>query len=137
MSKDITIDLSRFEAMNKAQEQGVEIDLLDHEGSAIGLKLVVVGPDSPRARKAMKDVAKEFASKAEAKGDLAPNEDDSDDRMIAYLAKACTGWSPNPSIEGKAVPFSEANAVRFFSIFRMFMEQAQAVATRRGPFAKN
>lgn len=136
MTNETTIDLSRFEAMNKAQEEGIEFDLLDEAGKAIGLKLSVLGPDSPKARKAMKDVAKEFAAKAEARGDLSPSDDDGDERMISYLSKVATGWSPNPSISGKEVPFSEANALRFFSVFRIFMEQAQAVATRRSPFAK-
>lgn len=135
MSKEVTVDLSRFEAMNKKQEEGVDIDLLDHDGIPIGMKLTIVGPDSARARTARKEVASEFAAKAEAKEDLSPSDDDNDERMISYLAKACTGWAPNPSIEGKSVPFTEANALRFFSLFRMFMEQAQAVAIRRSPFA--
>jgi hypothetical protein len=130
------VDLSRFEAMNKAQEDGIETDLFDEAGKPIGMKLTIHGPDSAIARKAVKDVAKQFAAKAEARGDLSPSEDDEDERMIAYLAKVTSGWSPNPSIGGKAVPFSEDNALRFFSLFRMFAEQARGVALRRAPFAR-
>lgn len=131
-----TVDLSRFERLADAQEKGIELELLDEAGAAIGLKLVVYGPDSERARSSLKAVAKEFADKAEAAGTLAPAGDDADERMVAYLSKIVGGWSPNPSIGGKAVVFSEENARVFFSRFRIFREQAEFVALRRLPFAK-
>lgn len=132
-----TINLDRFDALVQSQEEGIEFDLLDEMGAPIGLKLGMVGPDSKRSRKAMKEVAAEFAAKAEERASLSPSDDEEDERMIAFLSKVTTHWSPNPSIAGKAVTFSEENARTFFSRFRMFMEQAQARAVRRGPFARS
>lgn len=132
-----TINLDRFDALVQSQEEGIEFDLLDEMGAPIGLKLGMVGPDSKRSRKAMKDVAAEFAAKAEERGTLHAAEDEEDERMVAFLSKVVTHWTPNPAIGGKAVPFSEENARTFFSRFRMFMEQAQARAVRRSPFAKS
>lgn len=129
------IDLSRFEKMVETQEKGIDYDLVDEMGKPIGLKWVIYGPDSARARQALKDVAKEFAEKAEAAESLASAGDDSDERTIAYLSKVCGGWSPNPTIGGKSVPFTEENARVFLSRFRMFREQIEFVAVRRAPFA--
>ena len=132
-----TINLDRFDALVKAQEEGIEFDLIDESGAPIGLNLGMVGPDSKRARQAMKAVAAEFAARAEEKASLQPSDDEEDERMAAFLAKVTTHWSPNPSVGGRAVPFTEENARNFFTRFRMFAEQAQARAVRRSPFAKS
>lgn len=132
-----TVNLDRFDALVQSQEQGIEFDLVDELGQAIGLKLGIVGPDSERSRKAMKAVAAEFAAKAEEKGSLQPAEDDDDERMIAFLSKVTTHWTPNPSIGGKEVLFTEENARTFYSRFRMFTQQAQVLAVRRTPFVKS
>ena len=132
-----TVSLDRFDALVQSQEEGIEFDLLDEMGQPIGLKLGIVGPDSERSRKAMKAVAAEFAAKAESSASLHPAEDDEDERMTSFLAKITTHWTPNPSIGGQAVPFSEENVRNFFARFRMFAEQVQARAVRRSPFAKN
>lgn len=132
-----TINLDRFDALVLSQESGIEFELLDELGRPIGLKIGLVGPDSKRARKAQKEVAAEFAKRAEDRGSLLPSEDEDDERMAAYLSKVTTHWSPDPSIGGKAVPFSEENARNFFTRFRIFTEQVQARAVRRGPFAKD
>lgn len=129
------VSLDRFDALVQAQEVGIEFDLLDEVGQPIGLKLGMVGPDSKRARQAMKSVAAEFSARAEEMGSLQAAEDEEDERMVAFLSKVVTHWSPNPAIGGKEVPFSEENARTFFGRFRMFMEQAQARAVRRSPFA--
>lgn len=131
-----TVNLDRFDALVQSQEEGIEFDLLDEMGQPIGLKLGMVGPDSKRARQAMKDVAAEFSAKAQEKGTLAGAEDEEEERMVAFLSKVTTHWAPNPSMGGKAVSFSEENARTFFSRFRIFFEQAQSRAVRRAPFAK-
>lgn len=132
-----TVNLDRFDALVQSQEQGIEFDLVDELGQPIGLKLGLVGPDSERSRKAMKAVAAEFAARAEENASLQPAEDDEDERMIAFLSKVVTHWTPNPAIGGKEVLFSEENARIFFERFRMFMQQAQARAVRRTPFVKS
>jgi hypothetical protein len=132
-----TINLDRFDALVQAQEEGIEFELHDEVGAPIGLKLRMVGPDSKRARQAMKAVAAEFAARAEEKASLQTAEDEEEERMIAFLSKVVTHWSPNPAIGGKEVPFSEENARTFFSRFRLFTEQVQARAVRRAPFARS
>lgn len=133
-----TVNLDRFDALVQSQEDGIEFDLVDEMGKPIGLKISLVGPDSKRARKAMKEVAQEFSKRAEDRalaGEATP-EDEDDQRQHAYYAKVTTGWSPDPSIAGKAVPFTEENARNFFNRFRMFAEQVELRAVRRSPFAK-
>lgn len=134
-----TVNLDRFDALVQSQEDGIDFDLVDEMGKPIGLKISLVGPDSKQARKAMKEVAQEFSKRAEDRalaGEGTPD-DEEDQRTAAYLSKVTTGWSPNPSIAGKAVPFTEENARTFFGRFRIFAEQVEVRAVRRGPFAKD
>lgn len=134
-----TINLDRFDDLATSQEEGKEFDLLDEMGKPIGLKLTLVGPDSTRTRKAMKETAKEFSKLAEERalsGKETPEEEERE-RTAAFLARITTGWAPNPSIAGKAVPFTEENARTFYRRYRIFAEQAEAIAVRRGPFVKS
>ena len=134
-----TVNLDRFDALVQSQEEGIEFDLLDEKNNPIGLKIRLVGPDSKRARKAKTEVAAEFSKRAEDRalaGEGTPD-DEEEHRMAAFLGKVTTGWSPNPSFGGKEVSFTEENARNFFHRFRIFAEQVEVRAVRRGPFAKS
>ncbi len=80
------VDLARFEALIDAQEEGIDIDLVDEVGKPIGLKIGLVGPDSKRTRKALKDVAAEFSKRAEdrALAGQATPEDEDDQRTRCF-----------------------------------------------------
>lgn len=135
-SKDFA-DLSGLEALVQAQEEGIDIDVLNEKGEKLGLTLRVVGPDSDRMQKAMRDVAAEFAKAAADKGSLAENiGEDEGERLAAILAKATISWSPNPKIGGEVIPFSEANARNLYSKFKIIRDQVEAKAARRSSFTK-
>jgi hypothetical protein len=137
--EEITVNFDRFDALIDTQEKGIEIDLVDELGAPIGLKWGMVGPDSDRMRKAVRDVTAEYAKAAIEKEKLGAeaSEDDGDARMIAILAKAATHWAPNPTIGGKVVPFSEENAKNFLTRYRMFFEQIQFKNVRRASFTQS
>ncbi|TWA24762.1 hypothetical protein [Sinorhizobium medicae] len=132
------VDLSGLEALVQSQEEGIEIDILNEQDKPIGLKIRVVGPDSDRMQKAMRDVAAEFAKAAAERESLgeAPGYD-SDARLVAILAKATVSWSPNPKIGGSVVPFSEENVRNLYTKFRIIREQVEVRAVRRGSFTKS
>ncbi|RVL05094.1 hypothetical protein CN151_10640 [Sinorhizobium meliloti] len=131
------VDLSGLEALVQSQEEGIEIDILNEQSKPIGLKIRVVGPDSDRMQKAVRDVASEFAKAAAERESLGEaREDDSDARMVAILAKATVSWSPNPKIGGSVVPFSEENVRNLYTKFRIIREQVEVRAVRRGSFTK-
>lgn len=131
------VDLSGLEALVQSQEEGIEIDILNEQAKPIGLKIRVVGPDSDRMQKAVRDVAAEFAKAAADRESLGETrEDDSDARMVAILAKATMSWSPNPKIGGSVVPFSEENVRNLYTKFRIIREQVEVRAVRRGSFTK-
>ncbi|WP_391564563.1 hypothetical protein [Sinorhizobium meliloti] len=131
------VDLSGLEALVQSQEEGIEIDILNELAKPIGLKIRVVGPDSDRMQKAVRDVAAEFAKAAADRESLGEaREDDSDARMVAILAKATMSWSPNPKIGGSVVPFSEENVRNLYTKFRIIREQVEVRAVRRGSFTK-
>lgn len=130
-----TVNLDRFDALIDNQEKGIEIDLLDEKGEPIGMKWGMVGPDSDRFQKAVRDVAAEFATAAAEREKLGEDHpDEGDTRMIAILSKAATHWAPNPSIGGKNVPFTEENAKNFLTRYRIFFEQVQFKNVRRASF---
>ncbi|WP_457814139.1 hypothetical protein U8C43_23770 [Sinorhizobium meliloti] len=131
------VDLSGLEALVQSQEEGIEIDILNEQAKPIGLKIRVVGPDSDRMQKAVRDVAAEFAKAAAERESLGEaRDDDSDARMVAILAKATMSWSPNPKIGGSVVPFSEENVRNLYTKFRIIREQVEVRAVRRGSFTK-
>jgi hypothetical protein len=132
------VDLSGLEALVQSQEEGIEIEILNEQSKPIGLKIRVVGPDSDRMQKAVRDVASEFAKAAAERESLGEaREDDSDARMVAILAKATVSWSPNPKIGGSVVPFSEENVRNLYAKFRIIREQVEVRAVRRGSFTKS
>ncbi|MGR9076263.1 hypothetical protein [Rhizobium leguminosarum] len=137
MTSEAFADLSGLESLIQSQEQGIEIDILNERGEPIGLKIGFVGPDSDRMQKAMRDVAAEFAKKAAERSSLDPATDDSDDRMIAILAKSTTHWSPNPKIGGQVIPFSEENVRNLYAKFRIIRDQIEVRAVRRSSFTKS
>jgi hypothetical protein len=129
------VDLSGLEALLQSQEEGIELDILNEQGTPIGLKIRIVGPDSDRMQKAMRDVAAEFAKAAAERESLGETpSDDTDARMIAILSKATVSWSPNPKIGGNVVPFSEENVRNLYSKFRIIREQIEVRAVRRSSF---
>ncbi|KSV95376.1 hypothetical protein [Sinorhizobium sp. GL28] len=131
------VDLSGLEALAQSQEEGIEITILNEKGEPIGLKIGVVGPDSERMQKAMRDVAAEFAKAAAERESLgeAPA-DESDARLIAILAKATTHWTPNPKIAGQVIPFSEENVRNLYTKLKIIRDQVEAKAARRSSFTK-
>lgn len=131
------VDLSGLEALVQSQEAGIEITVVNEKGEPIGLKIGVVGPDSERMQKAMRDVAAEFAKAAAERENLgeAPA-DEADARLIAILAKATTHWSPDPKIGGQVVPFSEENVRNLYTRFKIIRDQVEAKAARRSSFTK-
>ncbi|WP_421439904.1 hypothetical protein [Agrobacterium tumefaciens] len=138
MSEKDFVDLSGLEALVQSQEDGIDIELVNEKGEKLGLSVRVVGPDSDRMQKAMRDVSAEFAKAAVDAGTLAENIGDDDGaRLSAILSKATLGWSPNPKIGGQVVPFSEANARNLYSKFKIIRDQVEAKAARRSSFTKS
>lgn len=137
MAEQEFVDLSGLEALAQSQEEGIEITILNEKGEPIGLKIGVVGPDSERMQKAMRDVAAEFAKAAAERESLgeAPA-DESDARLIAILAKATTHWTPNPKIAGQVIPFSEENVRNLYTKLKIIRDQVEAKAARRSSFTK-
>lgn len=131
------VDLSGLEALVQSQEAGIEITVVNEKGEPIGLKIGVVGPDSERMQKAMRDVAAEFAKAAAERENLgeAPA-DEADARLVAILAKATTHWSPDPKVGGQVVPFSEENVRNLYTRFKIIRDQVEAKAARRSSFTK-
>lgn len=131
------VDLSGLEALVQSQEAGIEITIFNEKGEPIGLKIGVVGPDSERMQKAMREVAAEFAKAAAERDNLGEAAaDEAESRLIAILAKSTTHWSPDPKIGGQVIPFSEENVRNLYTRFKIIRDQVEAKAARRASFTK-
>lgn len=135
---DKFVDLSGLEALVQSQEEGIDVEILNELGKPIGLTIRIVGPDSERMQKAMREVPAEFAKAAAERESLgeAP-EDEGDARLIAVLAKATVSWSPNPKFGGQVIPFSEENVRNLYKKFLIIKEQIEAKAVRRVSFTRS
>lgn len=135
MAEESTVSLDGLVALVENQEKGIEIDILSEQGKPLGLKIGIVGPDSDRMQRAMREVAADYAKAAAERESLGEaGADDTDVRMIAILAKATTHWTPNPTIAGKVIPFTEENVKNLYSRFRIIRDQVEAKAVRRASF---
>jgi hypothetical protein len=47
---DLLLDLSRFDALQVAQEAGLEVEIKDPNGKKMGITIRIAGPDSTRQR---------------------------------------------------------------------------------------
>lgn len=135
MAEESTVSLDGLVALVENQEKGIEIDILSEQGKPLGLKIGIVGPDSDRMQRAMREVAADYAKAAAERESLGESgADDTDVRMIAILAKATTHWTPNPTIAGQPIAFTEENVRNLYSRFRIIREQVETKAVRRSSF---
>ncbi|MEY9719760.1 hypothetical protein ABIA22_002250 [Sinorhizobium fredii] len=135
---DKFVDLSGLEALVQSQEEGIDVEILNERGQPLGLTIHIVGPDSERMQKAIRDIPAEFAKAAAERESLgeAP-EDEGDARMIAILARATVSWAPNPKIGGHVIPFTEENVRNLYKKFLIIKEQIEAKAVRRVSFTRS
>jgi len=124
------LDLSRFDAMQAAQEAGLDVDVKDPTGKKIGFTIKVAGPDSARQRKAIEKLAAERM----ASDDPTPlTAQELYDRQTKGLASSTISWSPF-KVDGALLECTEENAYAIYNRFPFIRDQVAERAGRRSAF---
>ena len=126
------MDLKQFD-IKETCEKGVFLTLCHPvTGEELDAKIKLVGRDSSRFRNKLRDLAQRQATGGKKKSQ--PIDIEKADKEGAELLAACTvGWIGIEE-DGKAVPFSEAEAVRIYTDHRWIREQVDAFIADRANF---
>lgn len=129
-------DLSAFDENLRLQEDGIEVNIVGPNNKPTGLSITICGPDSTRAQKAARELAKVIETEAAKEGDV-----DFDGpelqrrRQTLYLAKITKGWSK--PIGADRLTYSEENAVAIYSKYPLIEAQVRFAADRRSSFIES
>lgn len=123
-------DLSRFDAMQTAQEAGLEVEIRDPNGKKAGFSIKIAGPDSTRQRKAIEKLAAERM----ASDDFTPlSPQELYDRQTRGLASATISWTPF-KLDGEVCDLTEENAYKLYTRYPFIRDQVAERAGRRSAF---
>jgi hypothetical protein len=123
-------DLSQYDALQEAQEAGVEIEIRDPNGKKLGITIRVAGPDSARQRKAIEKMAADRLA-SDDPTPLSPAE--LFDRQTRGLAFATLSWNQF-KLDGGIYELSEDSAYKLYSRFPFIRDQVAEKAGRRSAF---
>ncbi len=123
-------DLSKFDAMQDAQEAGLDVDIRGPDGKKLGFTIKIAGPDSMRQRKAIEKMAAERMA-SEDPAPLGPQE--LFDRQTHGLAASTISWSPF-KLDGDVYECTEENAYKLYTRFPFIRDQIADKAGRRSAF---
>jgi hypothetical protein len=124
------MDLSRFDVMQTAQEEGLDVEIRDPEGKKLGFSIRIAGPDSKRQRKAIEKMAAERMA-ADDPAPLSPAE--LYDRQTRGLAGATISWTTF-KLDGGIYALTEENAYALYTRFPFIRDQVSERAGRRSAF---
>jgi hypothetical protein len=131
MTKPASKDLAAFDALTKAQEDGLSVDILDPTGESTGITITVAGPDSARYKSA------EQIDKRLKRRSAAPmTASEIAQASLEGLADCVIAWSP-VTLDGADLPMTSDNAVRLFTRFPWIREQVNAAAGDRTSFLES
>src|SRR5262245_41152977 len=123
-------DLARFDAMQTAQEAGLDVEIKGTDNKKLGFTIRVAGPDSTRQRKAIEKMAQERMD-ADDPTPLTPQE--LYDRQTRALAVSTISWTPF-KLDGAIYELSEENAYKLYNRFPFIRDQVAERAGRRSAF---
>lgn len=126
------LTISQIEANAEDQDRGRWCDLMDpFTGGPIGIRLLIVGPDSATQAAAQLKLADELAAEMDETGRVSAVARDA--ARVRCLARCIIGWDAKE--DGKPVPFSFANVLRLLRASKWVQAQADAFAADRRRFA--
>jgi hypothetical protein len=123
-------DLSAFDGLKEAQENGIDVEIRDPTGQPIGIAIKIAGPDSERQRKAIQALTNERLNNEDAATATA---EDIERNALKILASSVISWTPIV-LDGSDLPCTEENAIRLFSRFPFIREQVEKRAGKRAGF---
>lgn len=118
------------------QDKGRWLTLVEpYEGKAVGVRLLIAGPDSMVQARARLKLADELADMADDEGRVSA--ENRETARIRNLARCVIGWEiTTPEGKKGQLPFTFDNVVRLLKAGRWVQEQVDDFAGSRRAFAK-
>ena len=123
-------DLSQFDALQAAQEAGLDVEIRGPDNKKLGFTIRIAGPDSVRQRRAIEKMAAERLA-SDDPTPLSPAE--LFDRQTRGLAIATISWTPF-KLDGTVYELNEENAYKLYTRFAFIRDQVAERAGRRSAF---
>lgn len=127
---DKTLDLSRFDSLTKAQEDGIDVQINGPDGKPLGFTIKVAGPDSARQKAAQQAMVDERLQRQVA---TPPTAEEIDTSSRKLLASSTMGWDEF-ELDGAPYQFSVENAAALYERFPFIREQVDRAAGNRARF---
>lgn len=143
------MDLAAFDDLKKAQEEGIEVDILHPKtNERIGITFRVAGMDSARMRKARQSVS---AARLKTGKLNAMTAEQLEEEGLLYIVAACMNWKWDPEVpatettpaipattlDGVVPEFNEKNVKAFLQRFPFARAQLDAIVGDRAGFMKD
>lgn len=125
---DPNIDLDAFDALQRAQEEGVEVPIYKPGTTEALFTIRVAGPDSERFEAAEQRAIEERVA---AQGPLSRSEEI--EAGARFLARISMGWTLKDR-GGKPVKFTEEAATKLFREYKAIRKTVDGVAANRNRF---
>lgn len=127
------MNLSDVANIAEDQDRGRWLDLVEpYEGTPVGIRLLIVGPDSTVQARARLKFADELVDMADDGGRVSA--ENRETARLRSLARCIIGWDATE--DGKPVAFSFDAALRLLKAGRWVQEQIDDFAGSRRAFAK-
>lgn len=126
------VDLTRFEELQKIQDEGRFFPILDAMGKLTDMKVKVAGPDSLAQRKAQSAIDAKLTNGR--RNGLETSEEVYREWATEKLAASVLGWE-NLEFEGKPLECSPENVMKMLTSFPVFHNQVAFYASDRSLFA--
>ncbi len=123
-------DLAIFDGMQKAQEDGLDVEIRGPDNKKLGFSIRIAGPDSIRQRRAVEKMAAERMA-SDDPTPLSPQ--DLYDRQTRGLASSTISWTPF-KMDGGVYELTEENAYKLYTRFAFIRDQVAERAGRRSAF---
>jgi len=123
-------DLNVFDGMQKAQEDGLDVEIRGPDNKKLGFSIRIAGPDSIRQRRAVEKMAAERMA-SDDPTPLSPQE--LYDRQTRGLASSTISWTPF-KMDGGVYELTEENAYKLYNRFPFIRDQVAERAGRRSAF---
>lgn len=124
------MDLSQFDTLSAAQEQGIDVEILDPAGKPIGVSIKMAGPDSERAKKAQRRITNARLARRNLKPLTA---EEIEEEVMASLGDMTISWSPI-TLDGADLPCTPDNAAKLYRRFPFIRDQVNEAAGDRAGF---
>lgn len=127
------MNLSEVGNIAEDQDRGRWLDLLGpYDGKPVGIRLLIVGPDSMAQARARLKLADDLSDMADDEGRV--NAENRETARLRNLARCIIGWEATE--DGKPVPFSFDAALRLLKAGRWVQEQVDEFAGSRRAFSR-